>query len=197
MGGISTPIIQIGEVISGGTPGSVLFVGAAGDVQQDNANLFWDTAGKILRIGGGPYIHLTSPIAGTPTIATSGSSLLIAPASGILLAGLSAGPGYTLISNDGVTSYIGNGAASSILLQTNMQGGGVGQVIINHTALSNRYVTLTGSNGGNPIIGASAGSLNISSALQLSTLGAFAAGDKYLIVDATGNVHVSALGPAS
>lgn len=34
-------------------------------------------------------------------------------------------------------------------------------------------------------------------ALQIGSLGAFAASDKYLVVDASGNVHVSALGPAS
>lgn len=33
--------------------------------------------------------------------------------------------------------------------------------------------------------------------LQITGLGAFAAGDKYVIADATGNFHVSALGPAS
>lgn len=64
-------------------------------------------------------------------------------------------------------------------------------------ASANRYIRVTPSNGGNPILSTTAGSLNISSALQLTSLGAFAASDKYLIVDASGNVHVSALGPAS
>lgn len=32
---------------------------------------------------------------------------------------------------------------------------------------------------------------------KVSSLGAFAAGDKYVIADASGNFHVSALGPAS
>lgn len=64
-------------------------------------------------------------------------------------------------------------------------------------ASATRRIQVSPSNGGNPTIGTTAGSLNISSALQLSSLGAFVAGDKYLIVDASGNVHVSALGPAS
>lgn len=71
------------------------------------------------------------------------------------------------------------------------------QVRITRTASADRYITLTGANGGNPTIGTSAGRLNISSALTLSSIGAFAASDKYLIVDSSGNVHVSSLGPAS
>lgn len=38
-------------VFSGGTTGSVLFVGAASVVQQDNANLFWDDTNNRLGIG--------------------------------------------------------------------------------------------------------------------------------------------------
>jgi len=75
--------------------------------------------------------------------------------------------------------------------------GNAEQVRILGTASPTRYITLTGSNGGNPTIGTSAGRLNVSSALTLASLGAFAASDKYLIVDSSGNVHVSALGPAS
>jgi hypothetical protein len=37
----------------------------------------------------------------------------------------------------------------------------------------------------------------LTSTLKIGVLGAFAASDKYLVVDASGNVHVSALGPAS
>jgi len=33
--------------------------------------------------------------------------------------------------------------------------------------------------------------------LAAYTVATFAAGDKYLVVDASGNVHVSAIGPAS
>ncbi len=41
------------------------------------------------------------------------------------------------------------------------------------------------------------GTLDIVGATRLRTLGAFAAGDKYVIADASGNLHLSALGPAS
>jgi hypothetical protein len=36
---------------TGGTPGSVLFVDASGNLAQDNANLFWDDANNRLGIG--------------------------------------------------------------------------------------------------------------------------------------------------
>lgn len=39
--------------------------------------------------------------------------------------------------------------------------------------------------------------LEVGGAIKLDTLGAFAASDKYLIVDSSGNVHVSSLGPVS
>lgn len=38
-------------VFTGGTTGSVLFIGASGVVQQDNANFFWDDTNNRLGIG--------------------------------------------------------------------------------------------------------------------------------------------------
>lgn len=43
--------ITIGDAVGGGTPGSVLFVDAAGNLAQDNAQLFWDDANNRLGIG--------------------------------------------------------------------------------------------------------------------------------------------------
>lgn len=53
MGGLTGPAaeISIGNVVSGGTPGSVLFVGAGGVLAEDNANLFWDDVNQRLGIG--------------------------------------------------------------------------------------------------------------------------------------------------
>ena len=42
-----------------------------------------------------------------------------------------------------------------------------------------------------------AGGVTLSSTLQVGSLGAFASGDKYVIADASGNFHLSALGPPS
>jgi hypothetical protein len=46
-----TVSLAIGTVVSGGTPGSVLFIGAGGTLAQDNANFFWDDAQNALVLG--------------------------------------------------------------------------------------------------------------------------------------------------
>ena len=43
--------ISIGDVVGGGTEGSVLFVGADEKLAEDNANLFWDDTNNRLGIG--------------------------------------------------------------------------------------------------------------------------------------------------
>lgn len=203
MGGLSNPAVQIGEVISGGTPGSVLFVGAAGDVQQDNANLFWDNVNLTLGVGTSApagKIHVAMPD-GSGNTTTWGPNYAVFGQAGP--DGGAVGISYDSVNNAGNISALAPGIAWKNLniwfanAVSFYSGGSDKNVVITGTVGATRYLTLTGSNGGNPTIGTSAGSLSISSALQLSALGAFAAGDKYLIVDATGNVHVSALGPAS
>ena len=46
-----TDDLVIGDLISNATAGSVLFVGPAGALQQDNANFFWDNTNNRLGIG--------------------------------------------------------------------------------------------------------------------------------------------------
>ena len=62
--------------------------------------------------------------------------------------------------------------------------GGPEQVRITHTASANRYITLTGSNGGAPVIGTSAGDLAFSPA-----------GSERLRIDASGNVGIGETAP--
>jgi len=57
-----------GKVITSGTPGSILFVGASNDLQQDNANLFWDDSNNRLGVGGTPSSGSTFSLTSTPTI---------------------------------------------------------------------------------------------------------------------------------
>jgi len=42
--------LAIGNVVSGGTTGSILFVGSSNFLQQDNANFFWDDTNNILNV---------------------------------------------------------------------------------------------------------------------------------------------------
>jgi hypothetical protein len=44
--------LEIGSVIGSGTPGSVVFIDAAGALGQDNANFFWDDTSDLLLLGG-------------------------------------------------------------------------------------------------------------------------------------------------
>lgn len=47
----SQGIMTITSPLPGGTPGSVLFVGAGSTISQDNANFFWDATNHRLGIG--------------------------------------------------------------------------------------------------------------------------------------------------
>ena len=76
---------------------------------------------------------------------------------------LSSGAAYLSAggADSNISAVIQSKGTSSVILQT---GGGI-QAIVSNTASANRYITLTGSNGGNPTIGVSAGTLNVSSSL--------------------------------
>jgi hypothetical protein len=75
----------------------------------------------------------------------------------------------------------GTVTTSSITALSLATSGGT-QAQITNTASANRYITLTGSNGGNPTIGTSAGNLEVSSNLQVGS-GAVTAG---VIIDGDG-----------
>jgi hypothetical protein len=69
--------IAIGDLISGGTAGSVLFVGADGTLAQDNANLFYDDTSNRLGIGTNTpasIVHIDSSTATVLTINTTDTS---------------------------------------------------------------------------------------------------------------------------
>lgn len=75
-----------------------------------------------------------------------------------------------------------SGAASTLALRTNA---GTGQVDILHTASATRTVTLTGSNGGNPTISTSAGSLAITPAVVMASTLTFSTAASKIIPGAT------------
>lgn len=89
----STTTITIGTTaLSGGTTGSILFVGTSSVIQQDNANLFWDDTNNRFALG-------NTATAGTGRRAvTSGDFLILGAAAGIDVNGRTAiyytGNGY-------------------------------------------------------------------------------------------------------
>jgi hypothetical protein len=69
-------------------------------------------------------------------------------------------------SDTNVSMYLDAQAAGGFVFRTAT--GASTQVQVTHTASANRYITLTGSNGGNPTIGTSAGSLAVSTGLAVT-----------------------------
>lgn len=110
-----------------------------------------------------------------PTIGTSAGALLLAPATGFVQLNGATTSGLLLNAATGnsalVAMYVNGtevariiaGAAENLILGTSSTG--TPQVSVTHTASADRYITLTGSNGGNPTIGTSGGSLNFSAAV--------------------------------
>jgi hypothetical protein len=75
-------------------------------------------------------------------------------------------PTITLGAVGGTVAHISTPGTSGLAITT---GGVTDQVKINHTASADRQLTLTGSNGGNPAISATAGDVSIGTNLRLPT----------------------------
>lgn len=76
MGQLFNPSLQIGNVVVGGTAGSVLFVDAALTLGQDNANFRWDNANNQLLLGDGSqtnpaYSFVSDPASGMFRVAAN------------------------------------------------------------------------------------------------------------------------------
>lgn len=69
----------IGNVVTGGKKGSVLFLGNGGALQQDSVNFRWDSTNKRLGIGGVPlnalYVYTTNSTDGISLDGTSAPSI--------------------------------------------------------------------------------------------------------------------------
>ena len=138
------------------------------------------TATALTLSGSGANSVTIANSATNPTIGTSAGNLLFTPAglqTLVLIAPASAvnyvsivsqvtgnGPSINATGLDAdVPLYLTSKGSQSIFLSTN--GGATAQVAILDTASATRYITLTGSNGGNPTIGTSGGGLAVSADL--------------------------------
>ena len=73
-------VIDIGDIVTGGTPGSMLFVDASNNLAQDNANLFWDDSNDRLGIGTASpdgKLHILETSAGSVTVTGSQANGII------------------------------------------------------------------------------------------------------------------------
>lgn len=110
------------------------------------------TAKALTLSGSGANSVTIANSATNPIIGTSGGSLAFGAHSLVMSEGEQLQWGGTAV------SIAGSNAANVIGFRTNS----AEQVRITNTASANRYITLTGSNGGNPTIGTSAGDLLLS-----------------------------------
>lgn len=131
--------MSIGGTVTGGTAGSVLFVGTGPVLAQDNANLFWDDANNRLGINTATPAATVEIAAGTTTIpalqisstssgAANTTALTVSVTSGttggtdVGVSGSISGAstvGYTTVGAQGI-----NGTTQTILDQTLATGGG-------------------------------------------------------------------------
>ncbi len=84
--------MAIGGSITSATSGSVMFAGAAGVLQQDNANLFWDETNDSLGVGtatpnASAKLDINSTIKGLliPRMTTTQRNAISSPAAGLLV----------------------------------------------------------------------------------------------------------------
>lgn len=134
--------------------------------------------------GANRYITLTGSNGANPTIGTSAGDLAIASTTGYLRNTAASTSIVYSVGTTGSGTFVASGASGQVAayqmligaaetarMASNADGvffstGSTGantQVAIAHTASANRYITLTGSNGGSPTIGTSGGSLQLSS----------------------------------
>lgn len=167
--------------------------GASSDVQlslaaKGTSGIAMMTAGSLTQVfvahtaSAVRYLTLTGAAAGgTPTIGTNAGSLSFAPG-GTTGFRISLGAGNSYVQAESSTDAAGlrvvggtnsvfslySVGTGSIFLSSHGDSTPRVQVAITATASADRYITLTGSNGGNPTIGVSGGSLAVSCPMVVS-----------------------------
>jgi len=131
------------------------------------------------------YVTITGSNGSAPTIGTSAGSLNLSPGGNLSLQinAVASQANYLVVSGTaaggGIAETYAQGADTNISVNYASKGSGshnfysnIGaaalQAAILHTASATRYITLTGSNGGNPTIGTSAGSLAVTPSIVCS-----------------------------
>ncbi len=157
--------VNIGSTISGGSQGSVLFVGTSSALSQDNSNFFWDDTNNKLRLGGNiNFASNSTPIDGIIKVVDqtsggiNGNHLKLYAGSGLTGDIPSPGDGGDVVLTAGTGRYstepggIGPGGNPGILtVQGGRNSGNGGQVNItggNSTAALGASLEVTGAQSG-------------------------------------------------
>ena len=139
--------------LSGSTTGGRLTLLATGS--DTNVGASWQTKGTgshlfVTETGASAQVEITHTASANQYLTLTGD--------------VSNGPRISVGGAANANLYISAGVGTgSLYLYTNNVG--TCGLRVDHVASGNRFVTLTGSNGGNPTIGTSAGSLNLSAAV--------------------------------
>lgn len=196
---------------------------ASGDVYEwaSDGSFVKDSSGNKKMVIGGAVAATTLSVSGASTLAavtasgliTANAGLTVASGQTLTLTGATVA-GVGAITSTGLlsvttapTAYVakfGGTAVSKITIASPAADGGIMDLAAVNAAEGANVVLRI--NGGLSI--SAAGAINAGSnsitggaisgtTAKFTSLGAFAASDKYVIVDASGNFHISALGPAS
>ena len=150
-------------------------------------------SGGLTVTAGGATVTGNSTITGTLTTTgtINGQTISAAAAfTGTLTAAtsMSVTAGAVNLGGTGANVVRGTGAGGSIVIRPN-----TGGFFVNNDANTVNNLILTDAG----VMTIAAGLIVAAGGARIGGLGAFAASDKYVVVDASGNLHKSALGPAS
>jgi hypothetical protein len=184
--------MSIGGAVTGGTPGSVLFIDGSSNLTQDNANFFWDDISKYLKIGSSgtqAVVYLNSLPALYQKPNASGANWFEGNAGNVTLTGYSNfGTGDNCLSS--LTSGYQNTAVGTFALQDMKDGS-------NNVALGSSALRFCVSDQNNMAMGASAlGSLGSGGAGAGSNGNNVAIGVNAMVAVYQANNNV-AMGPSS
>lgn len=159
------------------------------------AAIIGSTLANVMRVygvsGGNRTLDITNSVGGVITIGTSAGSINLSPGGfvGLQINAVASQANYIVVSGTttggGIAEFYAQGADSNISVNYATKGSGahnfysnvgtaVLQMQITHTVSANRYVTITGSNGGNPTISTNAGLLSIARSLIVNNAITFA-----------------------
>ena len=215
------------NIVKHKTLSAVTDLGVAGEVSPDNWNdehafaggsngqfVVRDSTasdGAAWSSGAGPYAIGGAALAGVQALLTGAFT----PASGAVTEGLSVRSTLTPAAASGdiwglrvtptlvefssgvhpslVGLYIQPTITAAVATFTDMRGNEIGAITATAGTTKASGLKITGPSGGTDNYAVWV----VSGGTRLGGLGAFAASDKYVIADANGNLHISALGPAS
>ena len=194
--------LAIGDAVTSGTSGSVLYINSSGQLAQDNANLFWDATnhrlgigtvapGEKLDVNGNINIPVTTSLVGI--IKQGGSTLLHTYGTSNTFMGVGAG---NFTTTGGYS--VGIGTSALVALTSGLFNTAVGRIALTAVTTGGRNTAV----GSNALSGVTTGSSNVAiGAAALSAISdnsnLVAVGDGAMQNAVSGATEDTALGPTA